>query len=87
MVYLVLQAGYAEMPFKLPMANEQLLLIGTGISFVLTVLAFVDKPGGYGFHGIGWGFGAFVGLIAAVVAVAPLGWPLIQKQMNKGGAS
>ena len=46
----------------------------------------MDKPGGIGFHGIGWGFGAFVGLIAAVVAVAPLGWPLIQKQMNKGSA-
>jgi hypothetical protein len=86
MVYLVLRAGYAEMPFKLPMTTDQLLLIGTGISFVLTILAFVDKPGGIGFHGIGWGFGAFVGLIASVVAVAPLGWPLIQKQMNKGSA-
>ena len=68
------------------MADAQLLLIATGINAVLSLLGFLDKPGGIGFHGIGWGFGAFVGLIASVVAVAPLGWPLIQKQMNKGSA-
>jgi hypothetical protein len=83
MAFLVLRAGYAEMPFKLPMTNDQLLLIGTGISFVLTILAFLDKPGGIGFHGIGWGFGAFLGLVAAIVAVAPLAWPAIQTRMNK----
>lgn len=78
LVYLVARASYKEMPFKLPIAEEQFLLLATGISFVLTVIAFLDKPGGYGFGGIGWGFGSFVGLIAAIVAAAPLGVPAIK---------
>ena len=77
-VYLVSVAGFAEMPFKLPMAEERVLLIGTGVNAVLTVLAFLFKPGGIGFNGVGWGFGAFVGLIAAIVAAAPLFGPAIQ---------
>jgi cytochrome c biogenesis factor len=78
LVFLVSKASYAEMPFKLPMAEEQLLLYATAINFVLTLLAFVFKPGGIGFSGIGWGFGAFVGLAAAVVAAVPLGVPAIR---------
>ena len=35
-------------------------------------------------YGWSYSFGAFIGLAAAIVAVAPLAWPLIQKQMNKG---
>jgi hypothetical protein len=76
--YLVMKAGFAEMPFKMPMADEQLLLIATAVNAVLTILAFLFKPGGIGFSGIGWGFGAFIGLIAAIVAVAPLAVPAIQ---------
>lgn len=78
MGYLVARAGFAQMPFKLPMADAQLLLIATGINAVLSFLAFVLKPGGIGFHGIGWGFGAFVGLVAAIVAAVPTGLPAIQ---------
>lgn len=77
LAYLVMTAGFETMPFKLPMAHERLLLIGTGINFVLTLLAFVLKPGGYT-SGVGWSYGAFVGLIAAVVAAAPLGYPAIK---------
>jgi hypothetical protein len=36
------------------------------------------KPGGYGFSGIGWGFGAFVGLVAAIVAAFPTAAPAIK---------
>jgi len=82
-VYLVVKAGFAESPLKLPLAEEQLLLIATGINAVLTILAFLLKPGGIGFSGIGWGFGAFVGLIAAVVAVLPLGLPALQARRSK----
>jgi hypothetical protein len=78
MVYLVMMAGFSTMPFKLPLPHEQALLIATGINFVLSLIAFIDKPGGYGRSGIGWGFGAIVGLIAAVVAAAPLGYPAIK---------
>jgi hypothetical protein len=78
MVYLVARAGFSEMPFELPMTEEQLLLIATGVSAVLSILAFVFKPGGIGFSGIGWGFGAFVGLAASIVAAAPLAVPAIK---------
>jgi hypothetical protein len=77
-VYLVAKAGFSEMPFKLPFSEEQLLLYGTGINAVLTILGFVFKPGGIGFRGIGWGFGAFLGLIAALVAAGPRVIPAVQ---------
>jgi hypothetical protein len=75
LVYLVSRAGFSEMPFKMPITGVQLLLFGTVINLVLVVLAFIDKPGGITYGGIGWGWGAFVGLIAAVVAAVPLGLP------------
>jgi cytochrome c biogenesis factor len=78
LVYLVSRAGFSEVPFKLPIAGDQLLLIASVVNLVLTVLAFVDKPGGIGFSGIGWGFGAFVGLVAAIVAAVPLGMPALR---------
>jgi hypothetical protein len=42
---------------------------------VLVILAFLFKPGG---SGVGWRWGAFVGLVAAIVAVVPLGMPYVQ---------
>src|ERR1035438_4094236 len=44
LVYLVSRAGFSEMPFKLPIAGEQLLLVASVANLVLTVLAFIDKP-------------------------------------------
>jgi hypothetical protein len=78
MAYVVLRAGFDVMPFKLPMSDEQLLLIATVFNVVLCILAFLLKPGGIGFSGVGWGFGAFLGLLAAIVAAAPLAVPAIQ---------
>jgi hypothetical protein len=77
-VNFVAKAGFHEMPYKLPMAEERLLLFATGANLVLKVLAFFLKPGGIGFSGVGWGFGAFVGLIAAIVAAFPTIVPAIQ---------
>jgi hypothetical protein len=82
LVYLVSRAGFSEMPFKMPMSGDQLLLVGSAINLVLTVIAFVDKPGGVGFSGIGWGWGSFVGLIAAVVAAVPLGVPALRARRS-----
>jgi hypothetical protein len=82
LAYLVARAGFSEMPFKLPMAHERLLLIATGVNAVLSILAFLFKPGGIGFSGIGWGFGAFVGLAASIVAAAPLAVPAIKARRH-----
>jgi hypothetical protein len=78
LVYLVARAGFSEMPFKMPISGDQLLLFGSAINVILVVIAFIDKPGGVGFSGIGWGWGAFVGLIAAVIAAVPLGVPALR---------
>jgi hypothetical protein len=72
--------GLWKVPTTSPLGREQLLLIATAINFVLVLIAFLFKPGG---HGVGWDFGAFVGLVAAVVAVFPLGWPIIQARRSK----
>jgi hypothetical protein len=51
--YLVSLAGFSEVPINLPIAGDQLLLVASVTNLVLTVLAFVDKPGGIVFSGIG----------------------------------
>jgi len=76
--FFVAKAGFSPLPFRLPVAEERLLLIATAVNAVLCILAFLLKPGGIGFTGIGWGFGAFLGLIAAIVAAAPTAVPAIR---------
>jgi hypothetical protein len=75
--------GVWKLPATAPVTRDQLLLIGTAINFVLVLIAFLLKPGGDTHSGVGWSFGAFVGLVAAVVAVFPLGWPIIQARRGK----
>jgi hypothetical protein len=81
--YLVVRAGFAEMPFRLPLEHERVLLAATAVIFVLTVISFVFKPSGYGLVSIGWGVGAFIGLIAAIVAVAPIGLPFVRSRIGR----
>ena len=61
------------MPFKLPVPHETLLFVATAINFLLVLIAFLVKPAASG-----WRFGAFVGLIAAIVAVAPYVMPFVK---------
>jgi hypothetical protein len=79
--FLIVQAGFQTLPFNLPFSPARLLLGLTGINLLLVLLAFLFKPGtGDGFVNIsvGWGFGAFLGLICAIVAVVPLALPLVR---------
>jgi hypothetical protein len=73
--YLVVRAGMAELTDKVPVGHELLILGITAVNAVLVILAFLFKPGG---SGVGWRWGAFVGLVAAIVAVVPLGMPYVQ---------
>jgi hypothetical protein len=75
--------GVWNLPATSPVSREQVLLIATGVNFVLVLIAFLLKPGGDTHSGVGWSFGAFVGLIAAVVAAFPLAWPVIQARRSK----
>jgi hypothetical protein len=78
LIHFVLKAGMSTLPYKLPLPEAQLLLFATGINAVLVVIAFLLKPGGIGFNGVGWGFGAFIGLIAALVAAFPTALPALK---------
>jgi hypothetical protein len=69
--YLILTAGYAALPFNLPLPAERILLSVTGFNLMLVLIAFLDKPSIIDMK-IGWDFGAFIGLIAAIAAVVPL---------------
>jgi hypothetical protein len=79
LAFLVLKAGFQSLPFTLPLRDELLLLIATGLNLLLVVIAFAGKPSvpssvpaQFAAHvQIGWGFGAFLALIAAIVAVVP----------------
>jgi hypothetical protein len=75
------------LPFKLPIAHEQLLTVVAALNLLLVVIDFIDKPGG---GGVGWSYGAFIGLIAAIVCVAPKLVPAIQgwtkSKMQKSGS-
>jgi len=64
--YLVLRAGFAALPFGLSVtAAGQLLAGAAGLNLLLAVVSFVTKPAG-----TSWQYGAYVGLAAAIVAVA-----------------
>jgi hypothetical protein len=84
--FLVLRAGFSQLPFQLPLGPDMLLLIATGINLVLVLVAFFFKPGGSDLLGTGvsvsWAWGAFVGLVAAIAACVPLAIPAF-----RGGAA
>jgi len=43
MGYLALVAGMETLPFKLPASHAQLLLVATGLNFVLTFISFLTN--------------------------------------------
>ena len=75
---LVIQAGFAQFPVNLPFGVPALLIGLTGVNLLLVLVAFLIKPGADGADtaglnfSIGWGFGAFVGLLCAIAAFVPL---------------
>jgi hypothetical protein len=73
--YLVLRAGWDTLPFGTNIPHLTAMMAATIVNLVLVVIAFLDKPGG---GGVGWGFGAFVGLIVAVIAAAPYAVPQLR---------
>jgi hypothetical protein len=74
LAYLVLRAGWDQLPFSLPIAHGPLLLIGTGLQFLLVLIGFLDKP----LSVLSWEVGAYLGLVAAAVAAGPVIVPAIK---------
>jgi hypothetical protein len=87
LAYLVLAAGFQVLPFRAPVRHDQLLLAATGLNLVLVFIGFLLKPSTEGIAGvsISWSIGAFLALVAAVVAVAALTPP--GRQRLDSGAS
>jgi len=71
--YLVLRASPVRPVLPAARAHERILLTATSISLALVIIGFIATPGG-----TLWGplvsrqYGAFVGVTAALAAVAPL---------------
>ena len=80
LAFLVVRAGFDELPFRLPVGPEQALLAVTSLNLLLALISFVFKPATVPGISVGWGIGAFIGLIAAIVAVAPLGLPFLHSR-------
>ncbi len=73
--YLVLLAGWDKLPISQEVPHLTVMMIATIVNAVLVLIAFIDKPGG---GGVGWGFGAILGLVAALVAAAPYAIPQLR---------
>jgi hypothetical protein len=80
-IYLILRAGWDEIPVGTKIPHVTVMMAATLVNLVLTIIAFIQKPGGAGFGtGIGWDFGAFLGLIACIVAAAPYVVPQLREK-------
>jgi hypothetical protein len=75
LAYLALRAGWDKLPISQDIPHLTVMLVATIVNLVLVFIAFIDKPGG---SGVGWEFGAFIGLVAAVVAAAPYAVPQLR---------
>jgi len=75
--YLVLRAGWDDLPGGLNLPHLTTMMVATLINLVVVFLAFIFKSGG---SGVGWQFGAFLGLIAAIVAAAPYAIPQLRER-------
>ena len=70
-VLYLLARTFAPRGFRLPLPHWQILLVVVGLQFLLTILTFFIKPSaGPGGPGVSWSYGAYIGLVAAIIAVA-----------------
>jgi hypothetical protein len=75
LAYLVLRAGWDELPFAANVPHITVMMAATIVNLVLVFIAFLVKPGG---SAVGWEYGAFLALIFAIVAAAPLAIPQLR---------
>lgn len=81
--FLVLRAGFGTLPFAVPGGPDMLLLAATAINLLLVLIAFFVNPSAFA-AGVGWSFGAFIGLLAAIAACLPLALPVLRARTARG---
>jgi len=77
--YLVLRAGWDELPFAANVPHLTVMMVATIVNLVLVLIGFIFKPSvPISGVSISWSFGAVLALIAAVVAAAPYAIPQLR---------
>jgi hypothetical protein len=88
--YLAARAAWEQLPFSLPVSHERLLIAGTGLQFLLILIGFIALPSTDGLQGfsVSWDFGAFLALLASMVAAGPVVYPAVRSFLDsrKAGA-
>ncbi len=78
-LYVLITAfGVGDLAQQGRLSKDQLLTLLTGVNLALVVVGFLLKPAGFS-----WSWGAFLALIAAIVAFVPFGLPLVQAQRRR----
>ena len=75
---LIVAFGVGDLAVPGRLTKDQLLAILTGVNLALVVFAFLLKPSGFS-----WSWGAYLALLAAIVAFVPFGVPLIRAQSRR----
>jgi hypothetical protein len=86
--YLAARAAWDQLPFRLPVAHATLLIVGTGLQFLLILIGFFALPSTNGIQGlsVSWDFGAFLALIASIVAAGPVIYPAVKSYLDSRNA-
>ena len=87
--YLAARAAWDQLPISLPVSHETLLIAATGLQFLLVLIGFFAMPSTDGLDGfsVGWGFGAFLALIASIVAAGPVIYPAVKSYLDSRKAA
>jgi zinc-ribbon domain len=84
LAYFTARAAWEQLPFGLPVTHERLLIAGTSLQFLLILIGFIALPSTDGIQGfsVSWDFGAFLALIASVVAAGPVVYPTVRSFLD-----
>ncbi len=85
LAYLAARAAWDRLPFTMPVAHAPLLIAGTSLQLLLVLIAFIDIP--YGSDGVGWTWGAFIALLAALAAAGPVVGPAVRSYLDSRKAA
>lgn len=88
LAYLGARAAWEQLPVRVPVPHELLLAAATGLQFLLILIGFLARPSTDGLAGysISWDFGAFLAIIASLVAAAPVVYPLVKSYADRRSA-